>query len=479
MNTDLNFKDNNFNRYLSRNLFSSYFKELQSFLLRILRLTRLSFVKKNRILLFYIQLSIAKSLTGCFKVIQEGKKEIKRLKNKIKNEINQKKRTRLEKKLEDIQIRLFANKNIARILKTIVDGIVWRNIHFDRSILRLIATNRITGYVDINEPGFRGVLNIAKSFTWHRKNVVIINDLSNFLRVGDLTEISKSGIFIHESKAKGKKIRNIFTLLQDVSRTSKITKQSERLLKVQTAITHRKIFLNSNQTVHIRNIKVPFKNYLNDVKKIILRAKSEGFFSKKITDYLVVSCFDPIKGVELKRKGKIEDWNDFKTAEDWDNTDFILPFTNTDTFYKNEDFFIPNWTPYSIFPFSSKICLELLSGRLLLTAILNISKIYHYFEENDWEVDGISLDEFIRRSQKIKSLYPNIYEAYNYDETLCVLKKGKFNLAIPATIIFRIGMDFMSAETILLEVKRIYKEAVPFDDKWNSINILGERGIWE
>jgi len=165
-------------------------------------------------------------------------------------------------------------------------------MHFDRSILRLIASNRKTGYIDINEPGFRGVLNIAKSILWDRKNKVIINDISNFLRVGDLTEISKFGILIHESKKKGKRIINIFSLMQDTKRTPKLSRQSERLLKVQTAISHKKIFIDNNQTVQIRNIKVPFKNYLNDVKKIILKAKREGFFSKKITDYLVVSCFD-------------------------------------------------------------------------------------------------------------------------------------------------------------------------------------------
>ena len=475
----MNFQDKNFNWYLSRNLFSSYFIELLSFLLRILRFSRLYLVKKNRILLFYIQLAIAKTLTGCYRAIQEGKIEIKRLKNKIKSETTQKKRTKLKQQLEAMQIRLFAHKNIARILKTIVDGIVWRNMHFDRSILRLIASNRKTGFIDINEPGFRGVINIAKSILWNRKNKVIINDISNFLRVGDLTEISKSGIFIHEIKGKGKRIKNIFSLLQDIKRTSKISKQSEMLLKVQTALSHRKIFIDNSQTVQIRNIKVPFKNYLNDVKKIILKAKREGFFSKKITDYLVVSCLDLKQSVQLKKEGKIKDWKEFKTAEDWESTDFILPFTNTDTFYKNEDFFIPNMTPYSIFPFSSRICLELLSGRLILTARLNISKIYHYFGENGWAVDGIGLNELIKRGQRIKSLYPNIYEAYHFDETLCVLKRGKFNLAIPTINIFRIGMDFMSVETILLEVEQICKEAVPFKDEWTAINILAERNIWK
>lgn len=475
----MNFQDKNFNWYLNRNLFSSYFRELLSYLLRVLRFSRLYLVKKNRILLFYMQLAIAKTLTRCYQAIREGKIEIKRLKNKIKNETTQKKRTKLKQQLEDIQIRLFAHKNIARILKTIVDGIVWRNMHFDRSILRLIASNRSSGFIDINEPGFRGVLNIAKSILWNKKNKVIINDISNFLRIGDLTEISKFGIFIHESKAKGKRIRNIFSLMQDVKRTQKISRQSERLLKVQTAISHRKIFIDNNQTVKIINLKVPFKNYLNDVKKIILKAKREGFFSKKITDYLIVSCFDLIQSVQLMRGKKIKDWKEFKNVEDWESTDFIFPFTNTDTFYKNEDYFIPNMTPYSIFPFSSRICLELLSGRLILTARLNISKIYHYFEENGWAVKGISLDKLIKKTPRTESLYPNIHEAYGHDETLCILKRGKFNLAISATNIFRIGMDFMSAETILLEAEQIYKEAIPFKDGQISINILTESSIWK
>jgi len=120
-------------------------------------------VKKNRILLLYIQFAIAKNLTGLYKAIQEGKRELKRLKDKINESPNPEEKLSLEKKLEDIQIRIFAHKNVARIIKTIVDGIIWRNLNFDRSILRFIASNRKTGHIDINEEGFKGVLNTAKS----------------------------------------------------------------------------------------------------------------------------------------------------------------------------------------------------------------------------------------------------------------------------------------------------------------------------
>lgn len=475
----MQFQDEKFSRFLSRNLFSSYYKNFQSYLLRLLRFSRLRLVKKNRILLLYLQLTMANNLSKCYKAIQKEKNEVKIIKNRKNSEINKKSKAKLEKQLEEIQIRIFAHKNIARIIKTIVDGIAWRNLKFDRPILRLIASNRRTGYIDINEPGFRGVINIAKSIVWNKKRVVIINDISNFIRIGDVTEISKLEILIHESKAKGKKVRNIFSLLQVLKETSKISKQTKRLIKAQTAISYRKIFIDNGETVEIRDLMIPFKNYLKDVKKIILKAKKEGFFSKKISEYLVVSCLDTIQSVQLKRNGKIKDWTDFKTAENWDEKDFIFPFKNTDSFYKNEDFFIPNMTPYSVFPFPSKICSELLSGRLILKARLNISKVYSYFEENGWRVNRKSVDEFVKRVQKVASLYLDIDEAYHYDESLCILKRGNFNLAIPATLIFRIGMDFMAAETILLAVEEVFKQAVPFKKMISTMNFLNERRIWK
>jgi len=113
----MQFKDKNFNLYLSRNLFSSYYRELQPFLLRTLRYSRLCLIKKNRILLLYIQIAVAKYLTGCYKAIQDGKGKIKRLKNKIKNETNQQKKVSLEEKLEGIQIRYLLIKTLLESLK--------------------------------------------------------------------------------------------------------------------------------------------------------------------------------------------------------------------------------------------------------------------------------------------------------------------------------------------------------------------------
>ena len=93
---------------------------------------------------------------------------------------------------------------------------------------------------------------------------------------------------------------------------------------------------------------------------------------------------DIIKSGENAQKENRDIWENYETNEEWDESDIIIPVLNIDFFYKSEDYFIPNMTPYTVFPFPSKICIELLNGRLLLVAKLNISEVYRLFEKNGW-----------------------------------------------------------------------------------------------
>ena len=472
----MDFHDEFFNQRLSRNIFSSYYKDFLKFLYKALLFSRLPLLRRNKTFILHIQFRLANFLDGCFAAIKEGKVEAKKLKVKIGEETNKDAKSELIEALDGIQTRFFAHKNLARIAKYIADGIAWRKLNYDRSVIRLLSSNRRTVSINVNEPGFKGVLNVARGLTAQHRSCVIINDLTNFIRIGDLTEIYKKSVYIHECKQKGKRIRNIFTLLHDIKKVNNIGRQSDQLLTAQTAITHRVIIVNSKQTVRIKEIDIPFHDFLKDIKRVISKANKNGYSSKLISSYLSVSCLN-LK--ELIQQKKVEEWKKFQRADNWDDKDFVVPFTNTDTFYKNEDFFIPNWTPYSIFPFSAKMCLGLLSGNLILTALLNLSNLYEYFRENGWEVEGLSEGQFIRRYDPGLPLVPNMETAYQYDETLCVLKRGAFHLAIPATWIFRIGMDFVSPKTILLEAEKIFHEAVPPQSDMVAINITREKKVWK
>ena len=472
------FFDKNFNRYLARNLSSSYYQNFQPGLIRILRFSRLRFIKRNKLFLLYLQRNIAKNLSEIEKAISYGNTEINKLEEKLLIEKNENARNQIRKNVENYEIQLFANKNIRRVLRSLADGIAWRNLKFDRSIIRLMAENKSPGHIDINQKGFQGTLSLASLIVMKMKSVVIVNDLTNFIRIGDLVEIGKEGIFVHEIKKRGRKVVNIFSLIKDFKKKWGISSQSYRLLKVQTAVTHKKIVLKNGKAVSISLLKLPFKNHLKEVLKIIKLAKKKGFYFKKINDYLSVSCSYILKVIELANLENRDIWKDWEIDEGWNESDEIVPFQNFDFYYKSDDYFVPNMTPYTVFPFPAKICIELLNGNLQLVAKLNISEIYKLLKKNGWTVIPINLENIAEKIMEFKSRPPNMQNSYDFDETVCILKRGVFNLAVPSIWIFRIAMDFMSVETLIEELEEIYSKAIPFKNEWSSFNILGEQKIW-
>lgn len=461
--------------YLSRSLTSKYYLAFQPSLLRVLKITRLRFIEKNRFLLIAVQDSLAKMLDSLGGVISRGNEVYKRL-----NDIPLEKKSKdlienIKKKKEDCDIRLFQHKNIVRIIKTITDGIAWRNLNFDRAVLRLLAENRSSGPIRLESKGFRGMLKLASSIMHLKKSVVLINDLTNILRIGDFIEIGKWGVFIHESKDKGKTLVNIFSLLKDIKKGHKIGRQSSRIMKAQTAITFKKIYLSEEKEVQIKYINVPYKHYLKEVYHIIKQSKRLGFHSGKISNYLYVSCLDIIKAIEVNRAIPEEKWDKHEMNRGWAESDLTIPFKSLDLFYDSEDSFIPNIAPYSIFPYPANICLELLNGRLLLASYLNISELKRYFEGKGWQVLQVDLEKLMAGSNQEKNEMAN-YEA---DETLFTLRKGSFNVQLPAILIFRIAMEFVAAETIANEAEKLYQDAIPHKDELASINNRRERKIWE
>jgi hypothetical protein len=424
------------------------------------------------------QKKLAQELMDCGKALSKAKVEIKKIKRKLIQERDENLKSDLKNKLEQMETIKFANQNVNRIIKIIMDGIAWRNMDYNRPILRIMAENKPSGRIDINDSGFKGLLRLADAIMHSQKSIILINDLTNFIRIGDLTEKIKKNVFIHESKRRGKKLVNIFSIIKDINTNRGVSKQSFRLFKVQTAITHKKIFLDGKKEVNIQDVNIKFKNHLKKVKKIIKKAKHKGFCSATITDHLIITCVDIIKVVELIREKKCTYEDVFQFNSEWNESDFVLPFQNLDFFYKNEDYFIPNMTPYSVFPFPVKYCYELMSGRLLLRARLNITKLCEVFRNEGWEVDLVDIDNFVKKARKSGKIFPEISKMFEHDETILTLKKHSFNLSIPAVLLFRIGMDFMSAETLLDEVESIYEIAIKGKDEMNMINNLGEKKVW-
>jgi len=97
-------------------------------------------------------------------------------------------------------------KQLAHGIKQVADGIAWRSLGYDRAMIHELAFNPHSGHIkphsghmelDTTDQEVRA----AAKHIEETGELVILNNLTNCLRYGDLTSIGQSSIGIHEVKA--------------------------------------------------------------------------------------------------------------------------------------------------------------------------------------------------------------------------------------------------------------------------------------
>lgn len=461
-------------RVLAWDYYTSWIKYLEN----ILSASRTYKVKRNRWALLFLQEKLAEVLTKCGAAVSEGEKQRKIVVQELEKEKDTQKINKLKEKLENHTVGVIGNKQISRIARTIGDGIAWRSLDFDRPAIRLVAQNKSPGRIDISKIGFTGVKKWAVLIANKFKDIVIINDLTNFLRVGDLTEIGKAGVLMHEIKKGGKRVKNILTLSRDRQHNWGVSKQSLRVLQAQLAFDHRKIVSGNSEEVSILDLELPYNHKLEEVLKLIKLAKKSGYSQKKFGNHLFVSCTDLSKVIELERKGR-----EFthKDETGWSKTSLVFPYSNYDTFYEKEGDFVRNMTPYSVFPFPTKICLDLMSGNLLLVSKINLDAIKEAFRKRDWKVVEVDIDKINKRNEVLirKMFDERLLFSNQIIDSLFVVKRGRFNLNVSSVWIMRTATDFMTLDTLLEQIESIYQTSIPDIDRTVAPNLINERMVWK
>ena len=160
----------------------------------------------NKLALFKLQFSILADIILNIKYIDKCKSELDKLGN-IEKE-NDLKNEDLKRQKSYFDREIFSLRLINKALREIVDGIVWRTFDFNRAVLYMLADKE--PIETIRED--KGLLNSIDEFGevfLNPDNHAIFNDITNFLRVGDITEIEKDGNinFIEVKSSKWRKKR--------------------------------------------------------------------------------------------------------------------------------------------------------------------------------------------------------------------------------------------------------------------------------
>jgi hypothetical protein len=246
-------------------------------------------------------------------------------------------------------------------LRSIGDGIAWRFLNYDRAILRLLAEHEPVSTPEYNK-GLMSELNELARLGVEQGQNVLLNGITNFLRVGDITTYNPLTGEIGLIEVKSSTNTNL-----------RARRQGEHLALVQEGLQSG---VSQMDGMKIRRIMAqkPLRTYVRSVEQAMLEAEQRLGASRKFGDYLAVAVFalDKIaESVPQEKHGQI--WNPiydrlFSVCQS--SSDIILgPVSNL----LSISHFSPNLAPYTIYPINRTLRFGLLSGEFRVLSLLNIS----------------------------------------------------------------------------------------------------------
>lgn len=429
-----------------------YYRKWSKSIILILFLTRTTFLKKNGKFLLYIQRSIALTLSKLQKTVQEGE-------SLLTTESDERKKKVIERRVD-------THRQLINTFQTIVDGIAWRAMSFNRPLLRLFSENDSPGHIEKE---------IDLIFRIRSKNgeIIIINDLTRFCRISDLTLISKDKkIILLEAKTpkkfKGKKIilKDYWDIIEKKNKfKGKFSRQELRQIVAQKAIINNKITIPlksdtgeiKNFTAEILNVDIPIKHYFNELKSLIKEAKEKFYACRQVEDgyFIEVKAYKTI--FYKKCKSNFIDYAKAKFQEiapEWvkDKVRMIIKYNSYFSLIQKNNHFSRNIIPYSILPLSVHDCYDLISGNIQVIIYYNPEYLKSILEKNGWEVKINNFEELIKNQNFRESTDRVIFKKI-YNDTLFDLSKekgqGTFKTTLLLTELLQAISSFYSTDFLI------------------------------
>jgi len=350
---------------------------------------------------------------------------------------------------------IMANNIINRALKEVVDGIVWRLFNYNRAFLYLLADKEPMGPIRMDKGMIESLYELADIFL-DPENIAMLNDISNFLRIGDITKIGSDGnIELIEVKSSGGRGgRRIQRQKQ---------KMSELVEFINTGIRE---YDGRKLTIYDSNITQV--HYFQNLLDALNRSQNKGYDSILIGDHLIL---------EIVNYHKIDDINNaieyFKkrhesTKERWDkNDDKVFTF-----FLSDKMEYSRNFIPYSILPYDSNMCADIITGKMMIRSLINISEIMRKIQKSGWQI----IDSFfLKTEEEIKKLEGQDVK----DLTMLKIRKSGYNINIPHHYFGKLVYELWSPKSMIEVFEEGYNRDQHKDYDAYLLNFLDDQRIWK
>jgi len=357
--------------------------------------------------------------------------------------------------VEYVKQEIFVQEAILRNLQDIADGIAFRYFGYDRALLHYLGMKPTRGPVRPH-PGLIVELQVWSEAFDYGQAKAIMNDITNYLRVGDVTVFKDNEEVEFIEVKSGKSTRG-------KERRARLTRQQNKLEETvkffNTGLTEF-----DGQDLIIKKIPIVLDCKFDLVMETIRKAKECGMSHCIIEDYLIVECID---------------LQDAKNSEDFIAyfEKYTKPITNE--WHKKKDHifgplffherldFSHNLVPISIWPLDDETCADLMMGRLMLIATANISEIQRKFEKEGWTIEK---SVFQMKKEEIEA---------SDMKSLMTVRKDDFFVEVPPGMLARNIFEFLSPTTLINTFQWNYENTPKNQDGLVLMDYEKEKDIWD
>lgn len=420
---------------------SSDYRQWRPWLLRALRLSRLWRLLRSPVNLLTLQLALHKALTGLESSLQEA----------------------IADGVDKTDSEVVYRQRLRQIIKDIADGIPWRMFGFNRPLMRAFSQNRAPGFLNKAGREDQAAMKIASTGA-----LVLLHDITNVLRIGDLTVIGPEGPQVVELKKEGRKILTVEDYQKAVGRGGDLSSQASRMLELDQIIRSGQVSLGGTPA-QMTMVNIPVATYHAEVGDIINAARQTGLCGRFLDRLLYVRAFRVNCSHSLKLP--------FKDRSHWQ------PHSSLDAFLPSRGHFMRNRIPYAAFPFKDEVVLELITGELIIETYLHIEAFKKYLRRAGWGVtdhirDILANWDQLRESAEQMFTGPKLF---NVDNTVALftLHRPPFHLQMPPESLGMVILDFLKPGIITDTAEFMLRLTEPDgNDGAVGLTYPAEAGIW-
>jgi hypothetical protein len=343
---------------------------------------------------------------------------------------------------------LFFNRAQQRAIRDIADGIAWRLFDYDRAVLYMIADRPAAHHVELE--GLPSELVQFGQVYEARDGIAVLNDLTHFLKLGDVTVRKDSGHFELIEVKKGRRT------------SGRITRQKAAMEHVVQLVATGEAETEQG-TLRVRQIPVTPESYTKNLGEAVRAAEREGAASLRIADHLVLQVLDLTGSRPFEDLAPILERGD-QMVESWTAAgDFVLSHEGLERYEH-----VRNYAPCSIFPIEPRVRVKLMTGAIIVHFHINVTALLRYLRSRGWDI--------VRTPEE--HAQEGLREGNIRSAGFATVSCGALTVELPGALVRRLTFELLRPRSLVAMLDAMYKQG-PAPQQQLLPVLAGERSRWD